>query len=208
MATSPGGFYPQNPNLGQTLQGAEGARIVDRGFLATLELSAAEAATASTTAVHAAIVDTGVQQVVTTGITNPPYPRNITATSGGTATDIKAIQVTIAGTNELGAVITEVLPVFTENSATTVVGAKAFKTVTSITVPAHDGVLATTAVGFGDIIGLPHMLPTNTVLLASLNGVREGTAPTVVADADEIEKNTVDLNSALNGTAVRIYYVA
>lgn len=202
------GFYPFNPGLGQTMQGSVvGARQVDRGYIAHLALTAAEAATASTTGVHAAVTDTGVQQVVTTGITNPPCPRNITATAGGTATDIKAIQVTIAGTDESGAAITEVLPAFTVDTAGTVVGNKAFKTVTSITIPAHDGTGATTAVGFGDKLGIPHKLEHNTVLYAFLADVKEGTAPTVAVDATNLSGNTVDLNSALDGTAVDVYYV-
>lgn len=168
--------------------------------------SAAQAAAASTTAVHAAHTDDGSPEVLTTGITNPPAPRCITATSGGTAGDIGAIQVVIEGTNYLDVAITETLPIFTANSATTVVGAKAFKTVTEITIPAHDGTGATTAIGFGDKLGLPYCLDTtNTVLLAALAGVREGTAPTVVSDNDEIEKNTVDLSSALNGSQVDVY---
>jgi hypothetical protein len=143
---------------------------------------------------------------VTTGITNPPAPRNITATSGGTAGDIKAIQVIVAGTNYRDEAITETLPVFTADSATTVVGAKAFKTVTSITIPAHDGTGATTAIGFGDKLGVPfYLADTGAALQTTLNGVKEATAAVVVADADEIEKNTVDLNSALNGTAVTAY---
>lgn len=161
----------------------------------------------STTAVHTAVVDTGVQVVVTTGITNPAVPRNITATSGGTAGDIAAIQVTVEGTNVFDEVITEVLPAFTENTATTVVGSKAFKTVTKITIPAHDGTGATTAIGTGAKLGLPEILEENTVLFAFLNGVREGTAPTVTVDADEVEKNTITLNSALNGSPVVVYYV-
>jgi hypothetical protein len=200
-------FFPYNSRLGQQMQGDPGARNILRSAIAHLHLTTAQAATADTDAVHAAVTDTGVQQVITTGITNPPFPRNITATAGGTAGDIKAITVTIAGTNEAGAAITEVLPAFTVNTAGTVAGTKAFKTVTSITIPAHDGLGATTEIGFGDLIGLPHMLTGNTVLFAALDGVREGTAPTVVADADEIEKNTCDLNSALNGTVVDVWYV-
>lgn len=172
-----------------------------------LSLTAAEAAAADTNAVHAAVTDTGEEVEVTTGITNPPYPRNITATSGGTATDIGAVQVIIEGTNFLDEVISETLPIFTANSATTVVGAKAFKTVTSITIPAHDGLAATTEIGFGDKLGVPDYLDGNTVLYATLDNVKEGTPPTVVADPDEIEKNTVDLSSALNGTTVDIVYI-
>lgn len=108
---------------------------------------------ALTNGVHAAVTDTGVQQVVTTAITNPTRPARITATSGGTATDIADIQVTVTGTDAQDRVITEVLPIFTENSATTVTGFELFKTVTSITIPAHDGTGATTAIGWAAIPG-------------------------------------------------------
>lgn len=158
--------------------------------------------------VLAAVTDTGSPQTITPNIVNPPAPRNVTATSGGTAGDIKAVQVIVDGTNMNDEPITETLPIFTADSATTVVGAKAFKTVTSITIPAHDGNGATTAIGFGDKLGLPDLLDENTVIAAYLGGVREGTAPTVVADADELEKNTVDLATALNGSAVVIVYAA
>lgn len=190
-----------------------GGRVRTRSGYATritpvkLELTALQTAAADTDAVHAAVTDTGVEQVITTAITNPPYPRNITATAGGTAADVKAIQVIVEGTNARGEVITETLPAFTVNTTGTVVGSKAFATVTSITIPAHDGTGATTAIGFGDKIGLPDYLESAAdVFRASVDGVFEATAPAVVADADEIEKNTVDLNTALNGQLVDIYY--
>lgn len=202
-------FYPFNPNLAANAQQQTDAPGVEvsRAFLARLSLTAAQAATADADGVLAAVTDNEAEQVITTGITNPPYARNITATAGGTAGDIKAIQVIVAGTNLAGEAITETLPAFTVDTAGAVTGDKAFATVTSITIPAHDGTGATTAVGFGDKIGLPDYLPTNTVLLAALAGTLESTAATVVADADELEKNTVDLNSALNGTAVDVYYL-
>lgn len=203
-------IYPKNTNFGQVLatDTPNAKKTVDEAFIAHLALSAAEAATASTTGVHAAVADNGSQQVVTTAITNPPCPRNITATAGGTAGDIKAIQVTIQGTDIDDQPISETLPAFTVDTAGTVQGNKAFKTVTSITIPAHDGLGATTAIGFGDKIGLPDKLPHNTVLNAYLNNAKEGTAPTVVADASNVSGNTVDLNSALNGNAVDIYYLS
>lgn len=156
----------------------------------------------TTTAVHAAVTDTGSQQVVTTGITNPDVPRNITATAGGTAGDIKAIQVIVAGTNAEDVAITETLPAFTVDTAGTVTGSKAFKTVTSITIPAHDGTGATTAIGVGAKVGLLRRLSRNTVIAAFLNGTKEGTAPTVAVSSSAIESNTVTLNSALAGTEV------
>lgn len=184
------------------------AQIVGHSAAKLLNLTTAQAAAASATGVHAAITDTGAPQVVTTAITNPPYPRNITATAGGTAGDIKAIQVIVEGTNINDEVITETLPAFTVDTGGIVTGSKAFKTVTKITVPAHDGTGATTAIGFGVKLGLPEPLPTNTVLFANLNNVREGTLPTVAAHASVVESNTVQLSTALNGTAVTVGYVS
>ena len=163
----------------------------------------------TTTAVHAAVTDNGAEQVVTTAITNPPTPRNVTATAGGTAGDIKAIQVIVAGTNAEGVSITETLPAFTVNTAGTVTGSKAFATVTSITIPAHDGTGATTAVGLGAKLGLGERLSLDTVVAAHLNGTRESTRPTVAVSSSALESNTVTLNSALDGSAVVVdYYTA
>lgn len=163
-----------------------------------LQLDLGSPAKASTTAVHAAVTDNGAQQVVTTAITNPDGARNITATAGGTATDIKAIKVTIEGTNAAGATISEELPAFTVDTAGTKEGAKAFKTVTKITIPAHDGLGATTAIGFGEKLGLGVKLSRNSVLAAFLGGTKEGTAPTVAVSSTAVESNTIDLNSELD----------
>ena len=159
-------------------------------------------AAASNTAVHAAVTDTGVDQNVTTGLTNPDVPRNVTATAGGTAGDIKAIQVVVHGTDINDQVISETLPAFTVNSTGTVVGSKAFKTVTSVDIPAHDGTGATTAIGTGTKLGLNTRLSRNSTVAAFLGRVRETTAPTVVFDATNVSGNTVTLAGTLNGSAV------
>jgi hypothetical protein len=161
---------------------------------------------ASTTRCHAAVTDNGSPRTVTTAITNPDTPRNVTATAGGTAGDIKAIQVVVTGTNEDGDVISETLPAFTVDTAGTVTGSKAFKTVTSIVIPAHDGTGATTAIGYGSKLGLGDKLRLNTVKNTYLNNVLEGTAPTVAVSTTAMESNTVTLNSALDGSDVEIHY--
>jgi len=161
-------------------------------------------AVGATTAVHAAVTDTGVQVVVTTAITDPDVPRNLTATAGGTAADVKAIQVIVAGTDINGNSITETLPAFTVNTTGTVTGSKAFKTVTSITIPAHDGTGATTAVGTGAKLGLPACLSRDSVDDVYFNGVRETTRPTVAFSSSAVESNTVTLNSTLDGSAVSV----
>lgn len=63
------------------------------------------------------------------------------------------------------------------------------------------------SVGWGDKLGLPYFLTHNTVLAAYLGGIKEANAPSVSVDADDLENNTIDLYSDLNGTAVDIYFV-
>jgi len=157
-------------------------------------------------AVLAAVTDTAVEVTVTTGITSPAVTRALTATAGGTAADIKAISVTVNGTDAGGAAISEVLPVFTVNTAGSVTGSKAFKTVTSVVIPPHDGTGATTSIGTSDKLGLGAHLARNTVIAAYRAGAKEGTAPTVAVSASALSSNTVDLNSASNGTEVIVDY--
>lgn len=199
-------MYPYSPE-DQRLQTDADDKAVDRGFVAHLEISAAKAVAAATDGVHAAVIDNGVEQEIIANITNPGIPRNITATAGGTATDIGAIQVTIEGTNYNNEVITEILPIFTADTAGTVEGNKAFKTITKITIPAHDDVGATTAIGFGNKLGLPYKLARNTVLETYLDNIKESTPPTIVISATSIETNTIELNSSLSGNQVNAYLI-
>jgi len=198
--------YPFDPT-GQEMKSDVTDEDLDRSFIAHFEVSAAHAVAASTTGVHAAVTDNGEQQEITTEITNPAVPRNITATAGGTGTDIKAIQVIVEGTNFLDAVISETLPVFTVDTPGTVEGSKAFKTVTKATIPAHDGTGATTAIGWGDKLGLPYKRGIMSCIDAFLDKAKEGTAPTLAVDATNIESNTINLDSALDGTKVDAFLV-
>lgn len=173
--------------------------------MAHISLSAAQAAAAG--AVHAAITGSSSAVVnTTTEITNPPYPRNLVITPGGTTADVAAMSITVTGTNIADKVITEAFA-FAANATAATTGAKAFKTVTSISIPAQDGAGATFAVTFGDKLGLPYLLTERPLLWATDDGVIETTAPTVVVDADEIEKNTIDLNTAMDGSIIDIYLV-
>lgn len=147
----------------------------------------------------AAVTDTGEDQELTTFAAQPDVPRVITATAGGTAADIGAVQVIVEGTNTWGEAITETLPAFTVNTAGSVTGTKAFNTVTKVTIPAHDGTGATTKVGVGGKLGLPDTLSRDTVLASYLDGTKEGTRATLTFDADEVEKNLVTPNGSLNG---------
>lgn len=153
----------------------------------------------TTTGAHAAVTDNGAPQTITTGFVQPDFPRNVTATAGGTATDIKAIQVVVNGTDYSDSVLQETLPVFTVDTAGTVTGSKAFKTITSIVIPAHDGTGATTALGYGAKLGFNTALVGNSVILGTADGVYETTRPTIAFSATAIASNMITFNTALDG---------
>lgn len=201
-------MYPYNHKMEQKIQTDVNGVICDRAFLAHFQVAASFATVASTTGIHAAIPCSSSQAtVVNTEIIDPSVPRNITATAGGIAGDIKAVQVTITGTNYANEVITETLPAFTVDTAGSVTGNKAFKTVTGISIPAMDGAGATVSIGFGEKLGLPYKLGQNTVFMAFLDNVKEATAPAVTTNLAAIDGNTMDLSSALNGKVVDAYLI-
>ena len=146
---------------------------------------------------------------VSSGIGTLDYPRNLTVTSNGTTADVAACVITITGTDYNNDTITEDFT-FSANEAATKTGTYAFRTVTSIAFPAscEDSPFgATWSVGSGEKLGISRCMATAADWsIASSGGVKEGTAPTVVADTDEIEKNTIDFNTAYDGSADFKFY--
>ena len=194
------GYYPFNPHRVQYMQAENGSiAVLRQRFIAHFTVTPIAA---SANGVHAAVTQpTTGTTVVTTAITNPDVARNLSIVGNqSTCTG----NVVIAGTNMAGQAITETIAA---SGTATVVGAKAFKTVTSITIPTRGAASDTIAIGLGSKLGLPHKLTMNTVLAAALAAVREATAPTVVASASALESNTVLLSSALDGGAVDVYYL-
>lgn len=192
-------FYPYNP-ADQKLKTDVRKLDVDRAFLAHLVIAAAKATVASNVSVHAAIPLTAATQTITTAITNPSVPRNIIVK--GNASGI-AGNVVITGTNYQKKIITETIAL---NGATAVLGAKAFRTVTSIALPIQTNAgTDTVSIGTGEVLGLPYLLERNTVQDVYKDNVKEGTAPTVATSSTAIESNTIDLNSALNSKQLDIY---
>ena len=95
------------------------------------------------------------------------------------------------------------------NTAGTVTGSKAFATVTQVNIPTHDGNGATTSVGLGAKLGLGVTLGRDTIIAAFQDGVFETTRPTVTFSSADVDGNTVDLNTTLDGDAVLIdYYIS
>lgn len=127
------------------------------------------------------------------------YPRNVVITPGGTTGDVPAGDVVVTGTDITGAVITESFT-FAANAVAATVGSKAFKTITSVVFPIQDGGAATYDIGTGAKLGLARCFPSVPLCLgAFVDGTKEGTLPTLAADLDELCKNTISFNTALNG---------
>lgn len=174
--------------LGTRLQALEEAGVLRLQKWDAPDAAAAAVVLAATTLAN------GATTLVESGITQPDYPRALSITGNqGTATG----DVVITGTDYDDNVITETI---TSTGAATVPGAQAFKTVTSVLLPARHAGGDTISVGITDVLGAKQLLARDSVLLAFFNGAREGTLPTVVTDADEVCKNTFDPNSALDAS--------
>jgi hypothetical protein len=126
---------------------------------------------------------------------NPPRNVTITHTDGDTRDTLGDLVVT--GTNYLDEVITETITI---SGGATAAGVKAFKTVTQLVtagwvIDGAEGTPDTITVGFGTKLGLSHYLTAAAqVFMTALAGV--AVAPgAITVDADEIEKNTVDLSA-------------
>lgn len=163
----------------------------------------------ASTAVLAAVAGASAAQVVTAGITQPDVPRALSLTVGGTAAGVQQSSVVITGTNVEGKVITESF-VTTQGTTGTVNGVKAFKTVTSVAIPAQVGTSATFAVGTQNILGINHRLFKNnsTVKVYSATAHKGALTlqipPTVVAHDSLVELNTVLPGTTPNGSTFLI----
>ncbi|GAF71346.1 unnamed protein product [marine sediment metagenome] len=205
MAEATNEWYPRNPGVAQLLQTDVDDIQVNRCFVAHLHWTAVQSATKAVDDIIAAVTCTGVQQVITTGITNPSCCRNLTVTAAGTGGDVGAIQVTIVGTDYNDEVITEVMPIFVVDTPATKTGLKAFKTVTSITLPAHDGTGATTSVGTQDTFGLPFKRRVMGIGDMFLGVNRNTGTPTIKFSATSLANNTLKTAGAVNGTSQDVF---
>jgi hypothetical protein len=131
--------------------------------------------------------------VLTTGFTQPDVPRCLTVDGNQASCTGNLV---VAGTDVAGNSIEETIAI---NGTTLVNGLKAFDTITSITIPARGASGDEIFVGVNDKLGLDRALPLNSVILATADGVYETTRPTVTYDKTELAKNTVDINTALDG---------
>lgn len=162
-------------------------------------------AAGTTTAVLGATATALTAQTISANITNPDVPRALSVTVGGTASSILDSAIVVTGTNVEGKVITESFQT-TAAGTGTINGSKAFKTVTSVTIPAQAGTAGTIAVGTQNKLGVFHRLfPNNTtVKVVSYTAIGSAAtlqaAPTVVANETVLERNLVTPTTTPNGT--------
>ena len=191
-------MYPYNHKFGQKIQtGAKGVSA-DRAFLANVNIPAALAADSAGMKDGAATSATAIT-TISTFLRQPDWPRNIVVVvAATTAADIAACNIVVTGINFADEVITETHAV-TADTAGTFTGTKAFKTVTSVVVPIQDGASVTVDVGWGVIFGLPYKLYADELVLLKLFN-KAVDAATVIADAADVEKNTIDMAGTPDGT--------
>jgi len=171
-------------------------------------------AATSNTYCMAATSLTSAAQTITTGLTNPDVPRALIVKPAGTAADVGNGIVTITGKNVEGKTITDSFQLV-DGSTTAINGTMAFKTITSVTLPASEGTGATISVGVSNRLGTYHRLyPNNTTVKVYYRTTSYGTAtlddtPTINdSDEEDIEKNLITPSTAPDGTNIYdIFYI-
>ena len=136
----------------------------------------------STDGILASTLLTDAIQSITTGITNPDFPRilQIDSDEGGATGN-----VVITGTNIRGETISDTIAL---NGTTAVDGVKAFATVSSIQVPVKAG-SESVWVGWLDKLGLQSIPMTTSVISEDSNNAADTGGSVLTRDADEVEKN-------------------
>lgn len=132
-----------------------------------------------------------VTTTVSTFNGQPDFPRNVTVTTGGTTNDCAAGNIVVTGKNIKNKVITESIAIEADQTGT-VLGAKAFKSVSSILIPIQDGAACTYSFGSGIKFGFKNCLKSIGHIMHMFHGVtliHPGSSLSV-ADDDEVEKNT------------------
>jgi hypothetical protein len=205
------GFFPRNPEIDTQLQTAIVGTTSDECHIAHVQWDDPAAPDEDGTGLGSvATSNTAVTEVDVSSITQPDYPRNVVINPSdlGTVTDGAAGNITITGTNIAGEVVSEAIAVV-ENQAhdTKSVGDVAFATITAISIPQQDGPDAEYYFGYGNKLGLPYARETLPVIATYHDTTLEATAATVAADADNLERNTVALDTALDGSQVDVYLV-
>lgn len=160
-------------------------KIISKAYPVVQMWTAPDAPSANS--VLAAKLLTTAVQSVTSGITNPDFPRILTVTGNdGNVTG----NVTIVGTNIRGEAISDTIAASGTN---TVPGVKAFKTITSISLPVYAVAgTETISVGIADKLGLQSIPDSTSALSETSNHAADTGGAVLTRDSDEIEKCVYD----------------
>lgn len=172
---------------------------VDEMKVAHIGLTAAQSVASDPDGLLDGTALTAAVQTITEFLNDMPYARNVQVKADAAATT----KVTVYGTNMDDNPISEEL---TLNGTDAVLGTKAFKTVTSVVLPVATGT-ESIDLGWGEKLGLPFMMATKPLAFAMDDGAIETTAPVVTVDADELEKNVIDLATNMNGSVIDIFLI-
>lgn len=146
----------------------------------------------------------GSAATISTFSAQPDVPRNLVITPGATTADVGTCTVTVTGTDFYGQALTEEFSI-TANQSTATTGSKAFKTVTSVALPAaceDSPYTAAWSIGSGEKLGLKYCLEkAGHILFSTIDGAKEGTAPTMAANTSTVSSNTADFNGTMDGAA-------
>jgi len=123
-------------------------------------------------------------QTISTGITNPDFPRLLSIDSDGAATG----NVVITGTNIRGETVTDTIAL---NGTNEVAGVVAFKTITSIQLPVK-AASESVFVGWLDGLGLQSIPVSTTVISEDSNNAADTGGAVLTRDSDEVEKCIYD----------------
>ena len=192
-----------NPRYGQIIKTDAGG-AVDWDFIAHYTITAAQAVAAGAANV---LVSTVLLAAPTTILpvgmaAQPPTPR-VLSIKGNAAT--VAGNVVINGTDASGAVIVDTIAAA---GAGSVIGTKAFATVTSIVLPIAVDPADEISVGFSDKFGIPYKLPYPAAVIAIVNNaVATTVAATSSFSATVLADNFIDPTAALAGTQVDVYMI-
>jgi hypothetical protein len=183
----------QDVGLGTLLSG--GVVNANVTAVSTLRYSVAPTLQTATSAMPATLLLVAAQTAVTAGIIQPDVPRIITVKGNGANV---TGNVVIRGTNINDVAITDTIA---SNGATEVLGVKAFKTITSVDLPAY-AVAGTESIslGRGVKIGFPVAIPnTGNVISKNFNGSVD--AGTVTA-ATTVEGSIYSVAGTMDGAKI------
>lgn len=144
--------------------------------------SIVDPAAKTTNTVHAAVA-ANAANAFPGPITAPAIPRNVRAVF---AASYDGGDITVVGTNQYGAAVTEVIA---DAAGTTVEGVKIFKTITSISKETVGATANTVSIGFGDKMGVVGDVANAKSFVMTVDGVAENA--TVDATYDAFTPTTV-----------------